>query len=255
MAIRVLIAGDQLSSREKIKQILRQETDVEIVGESASCTETVSLIKKHSPDLVFLETEMSGSDGFEILRKIETGKAPLIIFTAESEKFAFKAFEVSALDYLLKPLSRERVQIAVQKAREQIENRRNGSLDRLLGAFLDKLPNGKNYPDKIMLKTAKGISFINTDEVDWIEAAGNYVKLHVKDSGHLIRETMNNLEAKLNPDKFLRIHRSSLVNIDRIKELQPLFNGDYIVILQNDTELNLSRNYNDRLQRLFDKFS
>jgi two-component system LytT family response regulator len=106
-----------------------------------------------------------------------------------------------------------------------------------------------------MLKTAKGISFINTNEVDWVEAAGNYVKLHVKESGHLLRETMNNIESKLNPDKFLRIHRSSLVNIDRIKELQPLFNGDYIVILQNDTELNLSRNYHDRLQRLFDKFS
>ena len=255
MAIRVLIADDKLPEREKIKRMLRKETDVEIIGESKSGIETVSFIKKLIPDLVFLEIQMPELNGFEILRKIEPDKLPLIIFINESESFAFKAFEVSALDYLLKPFSRERLQIAVQKARWQIENRQNASLDRLLRAFLEKLPNGKNYPDKIMLKTAKGISFINTNEVDWIEAAGNYVKLHVKDSGHLLRETMNNIEAKLNPDKFLRIHRSSLINIDRIKELQPLFNGDYIVILQNDTELNLSRNYNDRLQRLFDKFS
>ncbi len=255
MTIRVLIAGEKPSAREKIRRALGQETDVEIIGESKSGGETVSLIKEQTPDLVFLEIEMPELDGFEILRKVKTDKLPFVIFIAESEKFAFKAFEASALDYLLKPFSRERLQTAVQKARELIQNRRNGSIDRLLRAFLDKLPDGKNYPDKIMLKTAKGISFISTGEIDWIEAAGNYVKLHVKDSGHLLRETMNNIEAKLNPDKFLRIHRSSLVNIDRIKELQPLFNGDYIVILQNDTELNLSRNYNDRLQRLFDKFS
>lgn len=255
MSIRVLIAEGEPSAREKIKRMLRLETGVEVVGESKSGTETVSLVKKLIPDLVFLEIEMLDLDGFEILEKIKTENPPFVIFTTESEKFAVKAFEVGALDYLLKPFSRSRLKSAVRKAREQIEQRRNGSLDRLLRAFLDKLPNGKNYPDKIMLKTAKGISFINTAEVDWIEAAGNYVKLHVKDSGHLLRVTMNNIEAKLNPDKFLRIHRSSLVNIDRIKELQPLFNGDYIVILQNDTELNLSRNYNDRLQRLFDKFS
>ena len=255
MAIRVLIADDKSSAREKIRQMLRQETDIEVIGECAGGLETVSFIEKHKPDLVFLEIQMPDLDGFEILRKIEPGTLPFVIFVTESESFAVKAFEVSALDYLLVPFNKERLQTAVQKARQQIENRRNGSLDKLLRAFLDKLPNGKDYPDKIMLKTAKGISFINTNEVDWVEAAGNYVKLHVKESGHLLRETMNNIESKLNPDKFLRIHRSSLVNIDRIKELQPLFNGDYIVILQNDTELNLSRNYHDRLQRLFDKFS
>ena len=255
MAIRVLIADDKSSAREKIKRMLHQETDVEIIGECADGLETVSFIEKQKPDLVFLEIQMPGLDGFEILRKIESDKLPFVIFVTESESFAVKAFEVSALDYLLVPFNKERLKTAVQKARQQIENRRNGSLDKLLRAFLNKFPDGKNYPDKIMLKTAKGISFINTNEVDWVEAAGNYVKLHVKESGHLLRETMNNIESKLNPDKFLRIHRSSLVNIDRIKELQPLFNGDYIVILQNDTELNLSRNYHDRLQRLFDKFS
>lgn len=255
MTIRVLIADDKFAAREKIKRMLKRETDIEIIGECADGFETVSFIEKHNPDLVFLEIQMPGLDGFEILRKIETGKLPFVIFVAESESFAFKAYEVSALDYLLMPFNKERLQRAVQKARQQIENQRNDSLDKLIRTFLDRLSDGKDYPDKIMLKTAKGISFINTNEVDWVEAAGNYVKLHVKESGHLLRETMNNIEAKLNPDKFLRIHRSSLVNIDRIKELQPLFNGDYIVILQNDTELNLSRNYHDRLQRLFNKFS
>lgn len=252
--MRVLIAGEKPSAREKIRRMLREETDVEIIGESKTGSETVSLLKKQTPDLIFLEIEMPELNGFEILGKIKPDQMPFVIFMAKSEKFACRAFEVNALDYLLKPVNHERLQTAVQKAREQIKIG-GGSLDRLFRLFLDRLPDGKCYPDKILLKTAKGISFINTDEIDWIEAAGNYVKLHVRDSGHLLRETMNNLEARLNPDRFLRIHRSSLVNIDRIKELQPLFNGDYIVILQNDIELNLSRNYNDRLQRLFDRFS
>jgi two-component system, LytTR family, response regulator len=241
MAVRVLIAGSDASARKKIKRTLRQETGVEIVGESADGFETVLLIEKHEPDLVFLE--------------IKIDKKPFVIFVSATESLAAKAFEIGAADYLVKPFSKQRLQTAFNRTRERIEGRQNGSIEKLLDSFLNKLSAKKDFPDKIMLKTAKGVYFINTGEIDWIEAAGNYVKLHVKDSGHLLRETMNNIEAKLNPDKFLRIHRSHLVNIDRIKELQPLFNGDYIVILHDNTELNLSRNYHDRLQRLFDKFS
>lgn len=255
MVIRVLIAAEESSARANIKKMLRQETGVEIVGEYADGFELVLLVEKQQPDLIFLEIQMSGADGFEILQKLETDKMPFVICIAETENFAAKAFEVGAIDYLVKPFSRERLQTAVQKIREQIYLRQNVSLEKLFRTFIEKFSAERDFPDKIMLKTAKGVYFINTNEIDWIEAAGNYVKLHVKDSGHLLRETMNNIESKLNPDKFLRIHRSSLVNIDRIKELQPLFNGDYIVILRDDTELNLSRSYHDRLQRLFDRFS
>ena len=255
MAIRVLIADNESTARENIKQMLHQEIDVEIIGECADGFETVILIEKHKPDLIFLEIQMPDADGFEILRKMKIEKQPFIIFVTGSESFAARAFDTGASDYLIKPLNKERLQIAVQKVREQINLRQHNLLENLLQTFINKISAEKDFPDKIMLKTPKGIYFINTNEIDWIEAAGNYVKLHVKDSGHLLRETMNNIEAKLNPDKFLRIHRSSLVNIDRIKELQPLFNGDYIVILRDDTELNLSRNYHDRLQRLFDRFS
>jgi two-component system, LytTR family, response regulator len=255
MAVRVLIAGSDASARKKIKRTLRQETGVEIVGESADGFETVLLIEKHEPDLVFLEIQMPDTDGFEIFKGIKIDKKPFVIFVSATESLAAKAFEIGAADYLVKPFSKQRLQTAFNRTRERIEGRQNGSIEKLLDSFLNKLSAKKDFPDKIMLKTANGVYFINTGEIDWIEAAGNYVKLHVKDSGHLLRETMNNIEAKLNPDKFLRIHRSHLVNIDRIKELQPLFNGDYIVILHDNTELNLSRNYHDRLQRLFDKFS
>src|SRR5215203_2622473 len=162
MTIRVLIADDNLAARENIKLMLRQETDIEIIGECSNGLETVSFIEKHQPDLIFLEIQMPDLDGFEILRKIEPDKLPFVIFVTESKSFAFRAFEVSALDYLLAPFTKERLQSAVQKARRQIESRRNGTLDKLLRSFLDNPPNGKNYPDKIMLKTAKGISFINT---------------------------------------------------------------------------------------------
>lgn len=235
--------------------MLRDESNIEIIGECSTGAETVTFIEKHTPDLVFLETRIPRLNGFEILKKIKAEAMPLVIFVTAHEHFAAQAFEVQAVDYLVKPFKKKRLKIAVSRARAQIESRQNGLLDKRLRSLLRGLLAEKNYPGKIMLKSAKGIFFINTDEIDWVEAAGNYVKLHVGKSGHLLRETMNNLEARLNPDKFLRIHRSSLVNIDRIKELQPLFNGDYIVILQDDTELNLSRSYHDRLQRLFEKFS
>lgn len=255
MKIRIVIAGDKPSFREKTRRMLLQESEVEIVGECENGFETISCVERQSPDLIFLEIQMPDFDGFEVLGKIKTEKPPLIVFVSDSENFAAKAFEVCALDYLVKPFDKKRLQNALQKARARIENQRAGFLDAHLKNLLEKLVNENKYQNKIMLKTAKGVFFINTNEVDWIEAAGNYVKLHVKDSGHLLRETMNKIESKLNPDKFLRIHRSRLVNIDRIKELQPLFNGDYIVILDDGTELNLSRNYHDRLQRLFEKFS
>lgn len=255
MAMRALIVDEEAAAREKIRQALCDESDIEIIGECGDDVETLAFIDNHEPDLVFLETRTPKLDGFEVLKKIKPEAVPLVIFITAHQRFAVEAFEIQAIDYLVKPFRRKRLQIAVGRARAQFENRQNGFLDKRFRSILHDFVAGKNYPGKIMLKTAKGISFINTSEIEWVEAAGNYVKIHAGKSAHLLRETMNNLEAKLDPDRFLRIHRSSLVNIDRIKELQPLFNGDYIVILRDDTELNLSRNYNDRLQRLFDKFS
>ncbi len=255
MKITALIVDDEPLAREKIRRLLRSENDIRIVGEAMSGAEAVELIESRKPDLVFLDIQMPEMNGFEVLQSIENEKMPAVIFVTAYDKYAIKAFEIHALDYLLKPFDSERLQSALNRVREYLEARNHGSLDEKLLSLLSDLKAERDYPERFVLKNAGRVFFIKTSDIDWIEAAGNYVKLHTGKDAHLLRETMNKTEAKLNPEKFLRIHRSSLVNIDRIKELNPLFNGDYTVIMQDKTELTLSRNYHDRLRELFEKFS
>lgn len=256
MKITALIVDDEPLAREKIRRLLRGDSDVEIIGEAVSGAEAVELIQNEKPDLVFLDIQMPEMNGFEVLKSIKNGASmPHVIFVTAYDKYAIRAFEVHALDYLLKPFDSERLQSALARVREQLETKNQGDFDQRLISLLSDLKPEKEYPQRLVLKTAGRVYFIKTSDIDWIEAAGNYVKLHIGREAHLLRETMNNTEAKLDPEKFLRIHRSSLVNIDRIRELSPLFNGDYLVMLEDDTELTLSRNYHDRLRELFDKFS
>jgi two-component system LytT family response regulator len=194
-------------------------------------------------------------DGFGVLQAIGSQKVPVIIFVTAYDKYALRAFDVHALDYLLKPFNRERFRRSLVRAREQLEHDRIGQLDQRLLSLLEDLKAEQKHLDRLVIRSVGRVFFLKTDEIDWIEAAGNYVKLHVGREGHLLRETMNRLEGKLNPDKFLRIHRSTLVNIDRIKELQPLFSGDYTVILRDGRQLTLSRSYREKLLELFDKSS
>lgn len=255
MKIKTLIVDDEPIARDRVRRMLREENDVEIVGECGNGREAVTFINENKPDLVFLDIQMPEMNGFETLQEINPAKVPAIIFVTAFDQYAIRAFDVHALDYLLKPFNRERFKRAVERAREQIERVTTGKIDERLASLLADLTTGKKYLERLVVKSVGRVFFLRTDEVDWIEAAGNYAKLHVGKEGHLIRETMNGLEAKLNPDKFLRIHRSTLVNIDRIKELNPLFSGDYTVMLKNGTELTLSRNYRDRLLELFEKSS
>lgn len=255
MKITALIIDDEPLAREKIRRLLRSENDIEIIGEAMSGAEAVELIESRKPDLVFLDIQMPEMNGFEVLQTIENKKMPAVIFVTAYDKYAIKAFEIHALDYLLKPFDSERLQSALNRVREYLQARHHGTLDEKLLSLLSDLKAEKDFPERLVLKTAGRVFFIKTTDIDWIEAAGNYVKLHTGKDAHLLRETMNKTEAKLNPEKFLRIHRSSLVNIDRIKELNPLFNGDYAVIMQDKTELSLSRNYHDRLRELFERFS
>jgi two-component system LytT family response regulator len=175
-----------------------------------------------------------------------------VVFVTAYDQYALQAFDVHALDYLLKPFNRERFRRAVSRSRELLENRQRGALDERLVSLIADLKTEKKYLERFVVKSAGRIFFLKIDEIDWIEAAGNYLKLHVGRDAHLIRETMNSIEAKLDPDKFRRIHRSTVVNIDRIKELHPMFSGDYAVILRNGAELTLSRNYRERLIELFE---
>lgn len=255
MKIKTLIVDDEPIARDRVRRMLRDESDVEIIGECGNGREAVTFINENKPDLIFLDIQMPEMNGFEALQEINPAKVPAIIFVTAYDQYAIRAFDVHALDYLLKPFNRERFKRAIDRVREQLEKTQSGKIDERLASLLADLTSSKKYLERLVVKSVGRVFFLRTEEVDWIEAAGNYAKLHVGREGHLIRETMNGLEAKLNPDKFLRIHRSTLVNIDRIKELNPLFSGDYTVMLKNGTELTLSRNYRDRLLELFEKSS
>ncbi|HZG52267.1 MAG TPA: LytTR family DNA-binding domain-containing protein [Pyrinomonadaceae bacterium] len=254
--IRTLIIDDEPLARERLKRFLAGERDLELIGECAEGHEAVAAIRALRPDLVFLDIQMPELDGFGVLKSIGVGEMPAVIFVTAYDRYALQAFDVNALDYLLKPYNRERFHKAVERARAQLSNGAKGELDERL---LSLLKNFKSEPprhlERLMIKSSGRVFFLRTQELDWIEAEGNYLRVHVGREAHLLRETMNRLASKLDPDKFLRIHRSTLVNIERIKELQPLFSGDYVVILRDGKQLTLSRSYRDKLLELFENSS
>ncbi len=252
MKIKTLIVDDEPLARDRVKRFLRDEHDINVIGECGNGKEAVSAIKEKKPDLVFLDIQMPEKNGFEVVKALDEKDMPSVIFVTAYDQYALQAFDVHALDYLLKPFNRERMHKAVSHARDQIETKRVGNLDERLASLIADLKSGKKYLERLVVKSVGRVFFLKVDEIDWIEAAGNYVKLHTGREAHMIRETMNGIEAKLDPDKFLRIHRSTVVNIDRIKELHPMFSGDYAVILRNGIELALSRNYRERLLELFE---
>ncbi len=251
MKIKTLIVDDEPLARERIRRMLHDEKDILIAGECVGGLEAVETIEKILPDLVFLDVQMPQMNGFEVLQTLELPNMPVVIFVTAFDQYALKAFEFHALDYLLKPFSKDRLRSALIRAREQIHITQPNNVDERITALLNDLKAESKYLDRLLIKSSGRIYFVKTDEVDWIESAGNYAKLHVGKEKHLLRETMGSLEESLNPEKFLRIHRSCIVNIDRVKELHPLFSGDYVVMLHNGQELTLSRNYRDRLLNLF----
>ena len=251
MKIRTLIVDDEPLARERVKRFLRDEKDVSIIGECGNGADAVKAIRSERPDLVFLDIQMPEKNGFEVIRSLDGKQLPTVVFVTAYDQYALQAFDVHALDYLLKPFNRDRFQRAVDRAREQIDDRRRGDLDERLTSLIENLKTDKKYLDRLVVKTVGRVFFLKTDEIDWIEAAGNYVRLHVGRESHMIRETMNGIETKLDPEKFIRIHRSTVVHIDRIKELHPMFSGDYAVMLRDGTELALSRNYRERFLELF----
>jgi two-component system, LytTR family, response regulator len=209
------------------------------------------------PDLLFLDVQMPVLDGFAVLEALGPEQLPAVIFVTAYDSYAIRAFEVNALDYLLKPFDRDRFRKALQRARSQISKESSPYTGEQLGALLEEAQPersptaGRHTLERLVIKSSGRVFFLRTEEIDWIEAAGNYLRLHVGNDMHLLRDTMNNLEARLHPDKFLRIHRSTMVNLERVKELQPWFHGDYKVILLDGTELTLSRSYRPKLKNLF----
>lgn len=253
MQIRALLVDDESLARAKIRKFLETETDIEIVAECANGQETLEVLRKQPVDLLFLDIQMPGLSGFDVLEKLNAEQMPVIIFITAYDQYALKAFEFHALDYLLKPFDRERFSRSLSRAREHIRRRESGRISERLLALLEDLQ-GKPKPlERLVTKSNGRIFFLRTEEIDWIEAEGNYVRLHVGNESHLLRETMLGLEAKLDPQMFVRIHRSTMVNLERIRELQPWFRGDYVVILKDGKQLTLSRGYRDRLEALLGK--
>ena len=251
--IRTLIVDDEAMARERILGLLSQEQDVEVIGQCSDGQQAVSAIQQLSPELVFLDVQMPAVDGFGVIRQVGAERMPMVVFVTAYDEYALQAFEVHALDYLLKPFGRDRLQQCLDHARHQRDRRRAGDLGKSLLALVQDFRPEQKRQDRLVVKSGGRVFFVRTDEIDWIEAAGNYVRLHMKDQSHLFRETMNQMESRLDPQRFFRIHRSRIVNTERIKELQPWFNGEYVVLLQNGAQLRLSRSYREKLEERLGK--
>jgi two-component system LytT family response regulator len=247
LKIRTLIVDDEPLGRERIRTLIGDDSEIEVVGECSNGKQAVAAIERTLPDLVYLDVQMPEMDGFAVLDAIAGERMPAIIFVTAYDRYAVQAFEVHALDYLLKSFDRERFQDALQRAKEQIRRSQEGVWNERLTGLLEDLQARQTRLTRFVIRSAGRINFLRVEEIDWLEAAGNYVRIHVGRESHLIRETLQSVEGRLDPAKFLRIHRSTVVNCDRIKELQPLFHGDYVVRLRDGTELTLSRHYRKKL--------
>jgi len=260
-AVKALIVDDEPLACERISNLLAEDPEMEVIGR-ADGHGALRAIKELAPDLLFLDVKMPGLDGFGVLKSLDSGvgeagagagRLPVVIFVTAFDRYALRAFEARALNYLVKPFDREPFQKAVQRAKAEIRNGRNGDRShvahpRQLFDLMGDLKPPANYLERLVVKENGRIFLIRPGEIDWIEAEGNYVRIHSGKTSHLLRETLSNLEARLHPAKFVRIHRSTIVNIDRVEEMQAWFHGEYRVILPGGVQLTLTKSYKDRLQ-------
>lgn len=244
MKIRTLIVDDMPLSRERTRRYLADAADVEIVGECGDGEQALEAIRTLAPDLLLLDVQMPGVTGLELLRRIPAEQRPAVVFVTAFDEFAVPAFAAHAVDFLLKPFDRERLAKVLERVRTHLAEKQAPPVADT--APLQEPASAPAYLSRIAVKSVGRTVFVNTESVDWLETAGNYVCLHAGKETHVVRETMNQLEAQLDPAKFVRIHRSTMVRIEVIREIQPLFNGDRVVLLQDGTKLTLSRSYRDK---------
>lgn len=245
--IRVLIVDDEALARKRIKRLLANDSWIEVIGECSDGQKAVEAIRALAPDLVFLDVQMPAISGFDVLRRLGSERMPTVIFVTAYDQYALKAFEVHAVDYLLKPFNRARFEKTVAHAKTLIGRIASGTINSQLVTLLSSLQRNREIGERFMIKSGGRIVFLRAEDIDWVETVGNYVRLHVSRESHLMRETMSGMELKLDPNRFLRIHRSTIVNLDRVKELQPWAKGEYVVIMRDGTRLNMSRRYRERL--------
>lgn len=244
--IRALVVDDEELSRDRIISFLKDDKDFAVIGECSSGIEALDKINSIKPDMVFLDIQMPGMNGIDVLQGIET-PLPQIIFVTAYDEYAIKAFELNAVDYLLKPYSRERFKKTIEKVKQNISSAGFG--DKVLKLISD-MQKKEKYLTRFVIKSSGTFSFIPVEEVNYIEAEGNYIKIRTGQGSHMVRETITRTNEKLNPDIFVRIHRSIIVNMNCIKQMQTHFNGEYIIVLKDNTKLKSGRNYKESVEKL-----
>jgi two-component system, LytTR family, response regulator len=255
--IRTVIIDDEPTARRGVRLLLERDGGVDIVGEASGGIEAAELISREKPDLAFLDVQMPGCDGFAALARVNPAVAPAVVFVTAYDEHALQAFEINAVDYLLKPYDDARFAAALQRAKDTVRRRNADAMNTQLTQLLNYLKDDRNggaresaVDDRILIKSSGEIFFLKASEIDWVEAEGDYMKFHVAGRTHLMRETMARLETRLDAKRFIRIHRSTIVNIDRLRKLSPTFAGEYAVILHDGTKLKLSRGYHERISAL-----
>lgn len=250
--IKAIIVDDEPLARKRIVQLLEKEADVEIIVECGDGLTAISAINEHQPDLIFLDIQMPEVSGFDVLRRSETVKPPVVIFVTAYDRFTIQAFDFSAVDYLLKPFGEERFRRAVSRARQSLQTKAGNFSDTSLARLLDHLEAGRGFLARLIVNHKNSLIIVPISDIDWIEAYGNYLKIHCGAKTYLWRGTMTDLASRTDPSVFLRIHRSTLVNINSIEELQPTLGGQYTVTMRGGAKLTLSRNYRKSVLEKFE---
>lgn len=245
--IRVMVVDDESLAREAVKELIQEEPGLKLVGECEDGLQAVEMIPRKKPDVVILDVQMPGFDGFGVLEALRGRNMPLVVFATAYQEYAVKAFESHAVDYLLKPIARERFVDSVQRVRGILNERTKMSYNKKVMQLLDSFPSNASVRHRFIIKNRGRITLVHAKDIDWIEAAGDYVRLHVGNDHFLHHERMNKIEKQLDNHVFARIHRSAIVNLDRIKEMQPLFSGDYSLQLFDGTKLTMSRTHRNKV--------
>jgi two-component system, LytTR family, response regulator len=243
--LRAIIVDDEPLARESVRMLLRRDPEIEIAGD-CSGVDAAALIERTSPDIMFLDVQMPEVGGFDLLEAVGADAVPAVVFVTAYDEYALRAFEVHAIDYLLKPFDDARFERGLSRAKERARSR--GQKNKRLA---DLVREQSRYLKRFLVRVRDKIIVVSADDIDWIEAADYYVSLHVGSKTHLLRETMSELETRLDPERFFRAHRSAIVNIDRVREIHPLFRGDCALLLADGTQVKLSRTRRDDFERLF----
>ncbi|HEY0740274.1 MAG TPA: LytTR family DNA-binding domain-containing protein [Chryseosolibacter sp.] len=252
-----IVVDDELLSRDLIKSLLAEYDDVRIIGEASDGEEALVMIEENKPDIIFLDIQMPEMNGFQLLQHISFSHNPVIVFITAFDHYAAKAFDANAIDYLLKPFNCERFRRTMEKIHSNLERRIDGQelkvLKNILSIYEKLAPQSEQYLSKVMIKEQKKIFFIDVNEIQCIDASGDYIVVQTATKGHLLLESLNEMEKKLDPQVFVRIHRSTIVNVTCVKELHPYYNGEYFLVLKNNKRLKLSRSYRAVLKSHFDE--